>query len=553
MSDRNLPIFLAATALLLSSAAVAAEPTLSALPAQPSDGKPATEVDCENRIDDDGDGLVDCLDSDCYENEACKTFGGLENTNAFCSDGIDNDGDGAVDCDDKDCYREGITVCLGSWEGPMSGTGVKPKTPPRDRGGHDGEAIPQLGPGMTVADLIGTGDDIDGERNDFLCSDGFDNDGDGFTDCEDYGCRFDPDVTVCQPQLGGIRFSVWAHAQVSRNLDERNPERPRDDDLQFDAGFNRIQLRAFGELPFIQNSFFLINIAGERTPRLTFATFQLPLGGGHNFVVNAGSGALSNNLVIGTQKNLLLDRAFYVFQAFESGNGVTLEQNGPIIQGLLEYRYFVAGGAGNFNGNIGGRFFDNDNFNFTWGAGGQIAWFPVGRFDRWDTRFLYTPANLGLSFYLGGRYDEKELERFPAGNLSILFRWSRFLATGEGWIKRELNFGAWQYAWNFTAGILVIPRWLMIAADVGQFFPEDFDNRPTDTVLASRDFRRATEQFQYRFAAHLYAWRNNGVISLLYTHNETEFFRSGSFSIEDDGFYVDRTLRQLRLEARIGF
>jgi hypothetical protein len=291
----------------------------------------------------------------------------------------------------------------------------------------------------------------------------------------------------------------------------------------------------------------------DRTPRLTFATFQLPLGGGHFFNINAGSGALSNKLVLGTQKNLLLDRPFYHFTAFESGNGVTLEQNGPIIQGLLEYRYFVAGGAGNFNGNIGGRFFDNEDFNFTWGAGGQIGWFPIGRFDRWDTRFLYVPSSLGWSVYLGGRYDEKELERFPAGNLSTLFRWDRFLLTAEGWIKRELNFGAWQFSWNATAGVLVWPRVLMLAADIGQYFPGDFDERPSDEILASRDFRRQTDQFQYRLAAHVYVWKNNGVVSLLYTHNEQERFDDGSPSIPDDGFFEDRVERELRVEARIGF
>ena len=29
------------------------------------------------------------------------------------------------------------------------------------------------------------------------CSDGVDNDGDGFTDCEDFSCTKNPDVSVC--------------------------------------------------------------------------------------------------------------------------------------------------------------------------------------------------------------------------------------------------------------------------------------------------------------------------------------------------------------------
>jgi hypothetical protein len=34
------------------------------------------------------------------------------------------------------------------------------------------------------------------ETGDALCSDMLDNDGDGFTDCEDFGC-LTPSVTVC--------------------------------------------------------------------------------------------------------------------------------------------------------------------------------------------------------------------------------------------------------------------------------------------------------------------------------------------------------------------
>ena len=133
----------------------------------------------------------------------------------------------------------------------------------------------------------------------------------------------------------------------------------------------------------------------------------------------------------------------------------------------------------------------------------------------------------------------------------MLFRWNRFLVTSEGWVKRELNFGAWQVSWNVTAGVLVIPRWLMIAADVGQFFPGDYDEVPPDSVLASRDFDRQTDQFQWRVAAHLYAWRNNGVISLLYTDNQTEQF-DPSIAVGRNRFPNVQS-RELRLEARLGF
>ncbi|MFO0795797.1 MAG: Ig-like domain-containing protein, partial [Candidatus Brocadiaceae bacterium] len=48
---------------------------------------------CGNGIDDDGDGLIDCDDPDCFS----------QNCQEICDDGLDNDGDGFVDCADTDC------------------------------------------------------------------------------------------------------------------------------------------------------------------------------------------------------------------------------------------------------------------------------------------------------------------------------------------------------------------------------------------------------------------------------------------------------------------
>ena len=46
---------------------------------------------CGNNADDDGDGAVDCEDSDC---PPCPEI---------CDNGVDDDGDGGADCDDDDC------------------------------------------------------------------------------------------------------------------------------------------------------------------------------------------------------------------------------------------------------------------------------------------------------------------------------------------------------------------------------------------------------------------------------------------------------------------
>ena len=64
---------------------------------------PDPEV-CDDGADNDGDGAVDCDDSDCAGTAACPV-----DMPEVCDDGADNDGDGAVDCDDSDC--EGNAAC----------------------------------------------------------------------------------------------------------------------------------------------------------------------------------------------------------------------------------------------------------------------------------------------------------------------------------------------------------------------------------------------------------------------------------------------------------
>jgi hypothetical protein len=89
------------------------------------------ELACDNGLDDDRDGLVDCTDVDCRSAPACGG-GGAE----VCDNGADDDVDGFTDCDDYDC-----------------------RTAPACGGG--GEAV---------------------------CDNGVDDDGDGFVDCEDADC-----------------------------------------------------------------------------------------------------------------------------------------------------------------------------------------------------------------------------------------------------------------------------------------------------------------------------------------------------------------------------
>lgn len=57
---------------------------------------PVGEV-CDNEIDDDGNGKIDCEDESCKTNPTCMEI--------ICNDGKDDEGDGLVDCDDPDCEK----------------------------------------------------------------------------------------------------------------------------------------------------------------------------------------------------------------------------------------------------------------------------------------------------------------------------------------------------------------------------------------------------------------------------------------------------------------
>ena len=68
---------------------------------------------CNNGIDDDGNGLIDCRDPACLGDPACFVRG-----HEICNNGLDDDDDGLVDCKDPDCamdptciVRPGNEIC----------------------------------------------------------------------------------------------------------------------------------------------------------------------------------------------------------------------------------------------------------------------------------------------------------------------------------------------------------------------------------------------------------------------------------------------------------
>lgn len=532
MSMRRLWGALAALVVVTSSAVASAQEAPAG--AQPAAGqRPEHETVCTGRVDEDGDGMVDCADADCFHDRACEAGGAGENTDGRCSDWIDNDGDGMIDCDDQDCMGPGVNRCRGSWTNPNAGasSGTAPQ-------GSDAP-LPELDANQTAEDLIGRNGDSDGERSDETCADGLDNDGDGRTDCADFGCRFDPTVTVCQGSPS-LRFSAVVGAGFSSITTQTGGDVI---DNALDTRFTRIQLRGLGPIPGVQNSFFLLNLRAERGVRLTFAMFQIPISRRWYFNLNSGSGSLSSALITSTSRQLLLDPAFYVYSAFEQGSGAAMEVGGSLDdRRRLLLRVFASAGSGEFNGNVGGRFFRSDDRNFSYNVGAQLGINLIGSYSRFDTPFLYVPAPLTLAMVVGAKWDQRPDERYLAWNAFAVLRWNRLFLSAEHYGKREFAFDSIQASAVAQLGVLVIPRRLLLAADVGGYFPGAMGNPPASFSSA---IPRPLQEFQYRAAAHFYFYRHIGLVSLLWSDH---FIERNTDNPRD-------TIReqQLRLEAQFRF
>jgi hypothetical protein len=71
---------------------------------EPCDDCVPEDERCDNGLDDDCDGDIDCDDSDCAEDPACDQ---CEPTgDERCDSGLDDDCDGDIDCDDSDCAED---------------------------------------------------------------------------------------------------------------------------------------------------------------------------------------------------------------------------------------------------------------------------------------------------------------------------------------------------------------------------------------------------------------------------------------------------------------
>jgi len=70
---------------------------------------------CDDDTDNDGDGLIDCDDSDCFNNSLCPA------EPEICDDDIDNDQDGDIDCADLNCTDNKACSCNQKGESCSSG------------------------------------------------------------------------------------------------------------------------------------------------------------------------------------------------------------------------------------------------------------------------------------------------------------------------------------------------------------------------------------------------------------------------------------------------
>ena len=136
-------------------------------------------------MDNDGDSVVDCADSDCA-NQSCGTgcvCRNLLKAETLCTDGVDNDGDMRTDClDGPDCDGTSCgagCVCTG---------GAKREQNCTDRQDNDMDGLRDCADTMDctgAGNLCGNGT----TEASTLCNDTIDNDNDGDRDCEDTGCE----------------------------------------------------------------------------------------------------------------------------------------------------------------------------------------------------------------------------------------------------------------------------------------------------------------------------------------------------------------------------
>lgn len=163
------------------------------LPPPPGGG--GSELSCNDGLDNDGDGGIDCDDPDCWTDPECLA-------SEDCANGVDDDGDGAADCADPDCASD--PAC---------------QAPPAEicDNGRDDD-----GDNLTDCydpDCLGAPNCQSVE----ICDNGVDDDGNGMVDCADSGCAAYPVcVVVLNKPLCAGSTQVTGIAQRGQTVQLRN-------------------------------------------------------------------------------------------------------------------------------------------------------------------------------------------------------------------------------------------------------------------------------------------------------------------------------------------
>lgn len=461
---------------------------------------------CNDGIDNDGDSVEDCADSACRGSAYCASLKGIEGSEQACSDWVDNDGDGLLDCDDSECHAPGVLSCRGSWD---------------LRREREAVLLAQAAPSPPQVSSVGAlqrgergkvARGLHGENNEFTCSDGVDNDGDGKVDCQDSDCLEDLSITACRSGLS-MRFLLGAHVApfVMEVVGKENSG--KDPQTTFDAELSKLQFRALGEIPFIDKSFFLVSARLEETPRITFALFQVPTWKSGYLNINTGGATLSNALVLSSSKQLLLNPSWDLYAPFERRLSLGLELGTKLDEGN-KWSLRLFGGAG--NGLKWGQ-----KFRYNFAAGGTIQWNVVGYYNRWDSPFLYKEAPKTLALMLGGKFSHREYEKFMAISPQVVLNWGRFNVLGEAYVKREFDFEQWSIMWHVQTAFLLWPKHLLLAADVGELWLGE-PGVPW-TAEAAKSFSKGESRnvLTWRAGLHWFFWRNIGIASLLYSEHSS--------------------------------
>jgi len=153
------------------------------------------ETTCADGADDDGDGNADCADSDCDSAPNCMQADYAAPVELDCENGLDDDGDGSADCADDDCQATSPNCMAGAYGIPLRETSCA------DGLDDDGDGATDCADD-DCASFSGCLMVEYGVFMEEICADTADNDGDGAVDCADADCTADPSC------MAGARYAA---------------------------------------------------------------------------------------------------------------------------------------------------------------------------------------------------------------------------------------------------------------------------------------------------------------------------------------------------------